>query len=106
MAVASLAGELAIGQDDGAALASSGNALRGIDGIEVQDLAIVEGAAETGEIDHTSAPTSRCGAGCRNGGADPLVRGRRPRRPLANCMMGSEERRVGKEGRSRWSPDH
>jgi hypothetical protein len=52
MAVASLAGELTIGQDDGAGFASGGNALRGIDGIEVQDLAIVEGETETVEIDH------------------------------------------------------
>src|SRR5256885_12457021 len=42
------------------------------------------------------------------------IRGARPCRALAgpwligysDCFQRSEERRVGKEGRSRWSPDH
>ena len=55
MAVTSLAGELAIGQDDGAGFAAGGGSLGGIDGIEVEDLAIGESLAEAGEIDHTSS---------------------------------------------------
>ncbi len=55
VAVTSLAGKLAIGEDDGAGLADGGDALGGIDGIEVDDVAFGEGLAEAGEIDHTSS---------------------------------------------------
>ena len=55
VAVTSLAGKLAIGQDDGAGLAGGGDALGGVDGIEVDDVAFGECVAEAGEIDHTSS---------------------------------------------------
>jgi hypothetical protein len=59
VAVTSLAGELAIGQYDGAGLGCGGDALGGIDGIEVNDVAFGEGLAEAGEINHRRAPTAR-----------------------------------------------
>ncbi len=55
VAVASLAGGLSIGQDDGAGLAGGGDAHGGIDGIEVDDVALGKGLAEAGEIDHISS---------------------------------------------------
>ena len=55
VAVAALAGELAIGEHDGAGLACGGDAHGGIEGIEVEDLAFGKGGAEAGEIHHTSS---------------------------------------------------
>src|ERR1035441_3473916 len=79
-----LAGELAIGQDDGSGLACGGDALGGIEGIEVEDVALGERLAETGEIDHGSAP--RAGRG-RPGPEGTPTRGSTPRLPrsLTSC---------------------
>ena len=55
MAVTSLPGELTVGQDDGAGLARGGDPLRGIDGIEVENLALGKCLSETREIDHTNS---------------------------------------------------
>src|ERR1017187_8416417 len=83
VAVASLAGELAIGQDDGAGLGCGGDALGGIEGLEVEDVALGEGLAQAGEINHGSGP--RAGRG-RPGPEGTPTRGSTPR-PPANCMM-------------------
>src|ERR1019366_8672632 len=78
VAVASLAGELAIGQDDGAGLGCGGDALGGIERLEVEDVALGERLAQAGEINHGSGP--RAGRGRPAG-----TRGSAKRRP-ANCM--------------------
>src|ERR1035437_6078350 len=52
VALTSEASELTIGQDDGAGCAAGGGSLGGIEGIEVEDVAIGESLAEAGEVDH------------------------------------------------------
>jgi hypothetical protein len=79
VAVASLAGELAIGQDDGAGLGCGGDALGGIERLEVEDVALGEGLAQAGEINHGSGPRAGRGRPARTRGS--------AKRPPANCMM-------------------
>ncbi len=55
VAVAAVSGELAVGEDDGAGLAGGGDPHGGIDGIEVEDLALGEGGAESIEVHQTSS---------------------------------------------------
>ena len=55
VAVASLPGELTVGQHDGSRFARGGDPLRGIDGIEVENLPLGKCLAETREIDHTNS---------------------------------------------------
>ena len=50
VAVAAESGELAIGEDDGAGFAGGGDPHGGIEGIEVEDLAVGEGGAEAVEV--------------------------------------------------------
>jgi hypothetical protein len=57
--VTSLAGELAIGQDYGSQFAAGGDSLGGIDGLEVEDVAIRESVTKTGEVDHANAPVGQ-----------------------------------------------
>src|ERR1019366_7067719 len=83
VAVASLAGELAIGQDDGAGLGCGGDALGGIERLEVEDVALGERLAQAGEINHGSGPRAERG---RPGPEGTPTRGSAPR-PPANCMM-------------------
>src|ERR1035437_9703868 len=75
VAVTSLTSELAIGQDDSAGFAAGGGSLGGIEGIEVEDLAIGERQAETGEVDHASAPDAgvRASLGCTRRSLMPQI---------------------------------
>src|ERR1035437_8016938 len=65
VALTSEASELTIGQDDGAGCAAGGGSLGGIEGIEVEDVAIGESLAEAGEVDHAGAPSAGRCAGCQ-----------------------------------------
>src|ERR1022692_328665 len=56
VAVTSLASQLFVSPDDGSGFAAGGGPLSGIEGLEVEDLALGERHAETGEVDHRSAP--------------------------------------------------
>ena len=55
MAVTALARQLTVGQHDGSGLAGGGDPLRGIDRIEVENLALGKRLAEPREIDHTNS---------------------------------------------------
>ena len=64
MPVAALSGQLAIGDDDGAGLGRGGDALGGIDGIEVENVPLGQGGLQAAHV-HGSAfgvhrGTSRC----------------------------------------------
>src|SRR5260370_5030934 len=54
VAVTSLPGELTVGQDDGSGLAGGGDPLRGIDRIEVENVALEQCLADTRKIDQAN----------------------------------------------------